>query len=184
MQLLRHLRHRPRLLIALALGVVTLAWPLAAPWSVRGLLGWNVGVWSYLALMLPYLLRADGATVQQRAREQSGGGAVILVLAIGGAVSSLGAIALELRPGAEAGQLLTIGTVVGSWLLLPVEFDASARAKRGIVGAGIIQASEREGVDAVLNAAAMTYVAAAFTTLLQFGYFALQVFGRRDEESR
>lgn len=125
MQLLRHLRHRPRLLIALALGVVTLAWPLAAPWSVRGLLGWNVGVWSYLALMLPYLLRADGATVQQRAREQSGGGAVILVLAIGGAVSSLGAIALELRPGAEAGLLLTIGTVVGSWLLLPVEFAIS-----------------------------------------------------------
>ena len=57
---------------------------------MRGLLGWNVGVWSYLALMLPYLLRADGATVQQRAREQSGGGAVILVLAIGGAVAAWG----------------------------------------------------------------------------------------------
>jgi uncharacterized membrane protein len=125
MQLLRHLRHRPRLLIALALGVVALAWPQPTPWSVRGLLGWNVGVWAYIALMLPYLLRADGAAVQQRAREQAGGGAVILVLAIGGAVSSLGAIALELRPGAEAGVLLTIATVVGSWLLLPVEFAIS-----------------------------------------------------------
>ncbi len=63
--------------------------------------------------------------MQQRAREQAGGGAVILLLAIGGAVSSLGAIALELRPGAGAGPLLTVATVVGSWLLLPVEFAIS-----------------------------------------------------------
>ncbi|MEO3692907.1 DUF1345 domain-containing protein [Roseateles paludis] len=125
MQLLRHLRHRPRLLIALALGVVALAWPQPTPWSVRGLLGWNVGVWAYIALMLPYLLRADGAAVQQRAREQAEGGGVILLVAILGAACSVGAITLELRQAAELGIALTIGTVIGSWLLLPLEFAVS-----------------------------------------------------------
>jgi Zn-dependent membrane protease YugP len=91
---------------------------------------------------------------------------------------------LNLLPIAWVGLGLFGATLAFQLMLLPVEFDASARAKREIVGAGIIHASEREGVDAVLNAAAMTYVAAAFSTLLQFGYFALQVFGRRDEESR
>lgn len=54
---------------------------------------------------------------------------------------------------------------------LPVEFDASNRAKRLIVDAGIIEPYEREGVDRVLNAAAWTYVAAAFSTLMVMLYY-------------
>lgn len=65
---------------------------------------------------------------------------------------------------------------------LPVEFDASNRAKRLIVEAGIIDADERTGVNRVLNAAAMTYVAAALTSLLTLLYFLMRagVFGRSD----
>ena len=49
---------------------------------------------------------------------------------------------------------------------LPVEFNASNRAKALIVERGIIAAQEREGVDRVLNATALTYVAAAGSTRL------------------
>jgi Zn-dependent membrane protease YugP len=54
---------------------------------------------------------------------------------------------------------------------LPVEFDASNRAKALVVQHGIVTLQEREGVDKVLNAAALTYVAAAVSTLLTLLYF-------------
>ncbi|QDU64483.1 Putative neutral zinc metallopeptidase [Planctomycetes bacterium Pan216] len=54
---------------------------------------------------------------------------------------------------------------------LPVEFDASNRAKKLIVEAGIIDVDERQGVSAVLNAAAWTYVAAVVSTLLTVLYW-------------
>lgn len=63
---------------------------------------------------------------------------------------------------------------------LPVELDASARAKRLLTDSGIIFGDEeRAGVNNVLNAAALTYVAALVTALLQVLYFANLVRGRR-----
>ena len=63
---------------------------------------------------------------------------------------------------------------------LPVELDASARAKRLLTDSGIIFGDEeRAGVNNVLNAAALTYVAALVTALLQVFYFANLVRGRR-----
>ena len=66
---------------------------------------------------------------------------------------------------------------------LPVEFDASHRAKKLLVDRGIIMERERVGVDKVLNAAALTYVAAAISTLLTLLYFLMRsglLGGRRD----
>lgn len=54
---------------------------------------------------------------------------------------------------------------------LPVEFDATARAKRLVVEAGIVDSDERYGIDRTLNAAALTYVAAVVTTLLTLLYY-------------
>ena len=54
---------------------------------------------------------------------------------------------------------------------LPVEFDATARAKKLVVAYGIISERERGGMDRVLNAAALTYVAAVVSTLLTLLYF-------------
>ncbi len=55
---------------------------------------------------------------------------------------------------------------------LPVEFDASARAKRILADSGIIRGEEEmSGVNNVLNAAALTYVAALVTAVLQLLYF-------------
>ena len=66
---------------------------------------------------------------------------------------------------------------------LPVEFDASARAKRLALENGIVLEQEREGIDRVLNAAALTYVAAAISTLMTLLYFLFRaglLGGRRD----
>jgi Zn-dependent membrane protease YugP len=54
---------------------------------------------------------------------------------------------------------------------LPVEFNASNRAKQLVVEAGIVGPQEREGIDKVLGAAALTYVAAFVTSLLTLLYF-------------
>jgi uncharacterized protein len=58
---------------------------------------------------------------------------------------------------------------------LPVEFDASKRAKEQLAKIGLIRGGEEAaGVGKVLNAAAMTYVAAMVTAMLQLLYFALR----------
>ena len=57
-------------------------------------------------------------------------------------------------------------SVLFSLITLPVEFDASNRAIRMLTEGGYVTESERSGVKAVLNAAALTYVASAVTSLL------------------
>lgn len=66
-----------------------------------------------------------------------------------------------------------------SVITLPVEFDASRRAKALLTEHGILYKDEMEGVDAVLNAAALTYVAAAIQAISQVLYWAFILFGRR-----
>lgn len=57
-------------------------------------------------------------------------------------------------------------------LTLPVEFDASRRAMKMLGEAGLVQSSEdRRGAKTVLRAAALTYVAAAITSILQLLYY-------------
>jgi hypothetical protein len=74
-------------------------------------------------------------------------------------------------------NMVLVGAVLFSAVLLfqvvtlPVEFDASNRAKALVVQHGIVTMQERQGVDKVLNAAALTYVAAAVSTLLTLLYF-------------
>ena len=61
---------------------------------------------------------------------------------------------------------------------LPVELNASARAKTLLSDSGfIVDAEERRGVNIVLNAAALTYVAALVTAVLQLLYFVSLVAG-------
>ncbi len=61
---------------------------------------------------------------------------------------------------------------------LPVELDASARARRLLNETGLIIGQEEEnGVKSVLNAAALTYVAALFTAVLQLLYYVSLVAG-------
>lgn len=64
---------------------------------------------------------------------------------------------------------------------LPVEFDASNRAKRLLSDLGIVDANGAAAVRSVLNAAAWTYVAVTLQSLLTVLYYALMILGgRRD----
>lgn len=77
---------------------------------------------------------------------------------------------------------LGVGIFAGGALFalatLPVELNASARAKRLLVQTGLIVGEdEQRGVNKVLNAAAMTYVAALITAVLQLLYFVTLVMG-------
>ena len=63
-------------------------------------------------------------------------------------------------------------------LTLPVEFDASARAKELLVSQGIIGRDQIEGVDKVLDAAAWTYVAAAVSAVGVWLFYVFMLLGR------
>ncbi len=70
--------------------------------------------------------------------------------------------------------------VVFQLVTLPVEFDASRRAKQQLADLGLVSAGESDGAARVLSAAAMTYVAAALAALTQLAYYALVFLGNRN----
>lgn len=86
-------------------------------------------------------------------------------------------------------QMILVGaalfgiSVLFTLVTLPVEWDASARAKKLMVTCGIVTPAEREGASDVLNAAFMTYVASAVSALLMLVYYLIRagvIGGRRD----
>jgi uncharacterized protein len=69
-------------------------------------------------------------------------------------------------------------------ITLPVEFNASKKAKEILYGQGILNSNELAGVNSVLSAAAMTYVAAAASSIMTLLYFLIRsgfLGGSRDE---
>ncbi len=71
-------------------------------------------------------------------------------------------------------------TVAFQLITLPVEFDASNRARNLMIADGFITNEEERGVAKVLNAAALTYVAAALISVLQLLKFLMIFFNNRD----
>lgn len=70
-------------------------------------------------------------------------------------------------------------TALFALITLPVEFDASKRAKQLLVSQGILAPQEIQGVNRVLDAAALTYVAAAIQAIMTLAYYAFILLGRR-----
>lgn len=71
-------------------------------------------------------------------------------------------------------------TALFTIITLPVEFDASKRAKTELVAMNILGKEEMVGVNKTLDAAALTYVAAAIAAIGQVLYYAFLLFGRRN----
>lgn len=72
------------------------------------------------------------------------------------------------RPNiAQIGVVLFSLVVLFQLITLPVEFDASARALRVLEGQNLLVGNEMDGARKVLKAAALTYVAALFSSILQ-----------------
>ncbi len=81
---------------------------------------------------------------------------------------------------ALVGLLLFSGTLVFSLVTLPIEYDASRRAINMLKQSGLVVGREDEqGVRAVLNAAALTYVAAAIQALSTIMYYLFLMSGTR-----
>jgi Zn-dependent membrane protease YugP len=77
------------------------------------------------------------------------------------------------------GVILFGAVVVFSFVTLPVELDASTRAKKLLYQYNIVDQRELGGVSKVLNAAAWTYVVAALSALLQLLYYIMLLTGNR-----
>jgi uncharacterized protein len=94
--------------------------------------------------------------------------------------SSLGYMVMFLGLILQASGVILLGALLFSAVLLfqlvtlPVEFNASSRAKALVLQHGIISQREKVGIDKVLNAAALTYVAAVVSTLMTLLYFLMR----------
>ncbi|MFZ0544308.1 MAG: zinc metallopeptidase [Candidatus Promineifilaceae bacterium] len=84
---------------------------------------------------------------------------------------------LNLTTLAWVGLILFGAAVVFTLITLPVEFDASRRAKKLLAGSGVLIGNEMQGVNKVLDAAALTYVAAAVSAIGTFLYYLLLLTG-------
>lgn len=109
-----------------------------------------------------------------------------LLIAIAGVVlASIGLIAPDMAELIVWGGIILFGTAfVFSVVTLPVEWDASARAKKQLAVCGAVTSqAEIDAAGKVLNAAFMTYVAGAVAALLQLLYYLVRfglIGGRRD----
>jgi uncharacterized protein len=97
------------------------------------------------------------------------------LLLAGMSARSGGSFGLSLAWG---GVVLMSAAVVFTLVTLPVELNASARARAMLARNGLVTTQEAEGVSSMLSAAALTYVAAAAQAVMQLLYFVLLLSGR------
>lgn len=111
--------------------------------------------------------------------------AVGITTAAGTIIPIVGMVGMFVAPKLA---LIVLSIAFGGGMLfqlvtLPVEFDATARARRAVADMGLVAPGEEtDGMNKVLNAAALTYVAAFISALAQFLYYALHLLGGRREE--
>jgi hypothetical protein len=98
-----------------------------------------------------------------------------IIIAVGFVLGALGLV--------KVGIVLFSAVVFFQLVTLPVEFNASTRAKEMLSSYGILSETEISGVNKVLTAAAMTYVAAAISSLATLLYFLIRAgfLGGRDD---
>ncbi|MCS7031033.1 MAG: zinc metallopeptidase [Gloeomargarita sp. SKYG116] len=112
--------------------------------------------------------------------------AIVPVVAFGSWLGPIlfmvGFVFSALRILAWIGVLIFAASALFALITLPVEFDASNRAKKLLVAEGILAPQEMVGVNAVLDAAALTYVAAAIQAIANLLYYVLLLLGNRQRE--
>jgi Zn-dependent membrane protease YugP len=86
---------------------------------------------------------------------------------------------LNTEPLAWVGLILFAATAVFALVTLPVEFNASRRAKAWLADSGVIYNNEIGGINSVLDAAALTYVAAAVQAVSTVLYYLFLLMGRQ-----
>lgn len=117
--------------------------------------------------------------------------AIVPLAMVGGTVANLAILAsmvLMFTIGPKLGTTMLIVAILGlccvalfQLITLPVEFDASRRAKDLLTSTGLVaQGQETREMSRVLNAAALTYIAALVSTIATILYYLLILFSRRE----
>lgn len=120
----------PHFFISTLVGVVAAALAFGTQHlAARCLIGWNVGVWFYLAWTAWTMMRSDSDRLERIAKVQAEGASTVLAVVATGALASFGAVVIELSAAKSGGAhhalphvLLTVSTVAASWLLVPTLF--------------------------------------------------------------
>ncbi|SPE22522.1 conserved membrane hypothetical protein [Burkholderiales bacterium] len=124
------IRARPRLFLSILAGAGS-GLVVPSPWDpvARALIGWNVTVWCYLALVCWLMVRSSNDRVRRLAEQEDRGAGIILAIMSAAAIVSLAAIVLELSATRNlslghrlANYAFTGATVFGSWFLVGMLF--------------------------------------------------------------
>ncbi|MFJ4604774.1 DUF1345 domain-containing protein [Pseudomonas atacamensis] len=122
-------RTHPRLSAAALLGLATGLLVPADSIVSKILIGWNVGVWTYLILMFWLTVRAKAPDVRRIAEMEDENAGLVLFMVCIAALASLATITLELAGSKDLDSThklvhyaFTALTVIGSWLLMGVIF--------------------------------------------------------------
>ena len=121
---------RPNLLAATILGAIAACFlPDDMHWMTRALIGWDVAVWIFLGLMLRVAIISNSDKVNEKADKEDENAGVVLMILVVASIFSLSAIFFELSQLADAKgweragrYVLTVATLVGSWLLVGTMF--------------------------------------------------------------
>lgn len=119
---------RPNLLASTLVGAVTAVFlPEDMDWMTRALIAWNVAVWCYLVVMMRLVITSNSDKVNEKADKEDENAGVVLAILVVASVFSLSAIFYELGQLADAKgaervgrYVLTVATLIGSWLLVGV----------------------------------------------------------------
>src|SRR5512143_829898 len=130
-RLLSPFHRRPRLMGALALGLVAGAlapgaWVAGEPFR-RFLIGWNAAVWIYLLLIGWLILRANHARTRAISEREDPGAVLVLTILSLITLTSLAAIGAELASARDSADpiaryVFAAFTLLGSWTMLSVLF--------------------------------------------------------------
>ena len=153
---------------------------------------------STVLLLSPYLFRSNSVAAAGIAAHETGHAlqdakgyamlnmrsAMVPTVQFGsmlGPIIFLAGFLLNLTTLAWVGVALFGATAAFALITLPVEIDASKRAKTVLVSNGSLIGNEMEGVNKVLDAAALTYVAAAIQAIGTLLYYVFLLSGRRHD---
>lgn len=126
----RFIRSRPNLLVSTLIGCATaFVLPDHLAWTTRALICWNVAVWIFLIIMMRLVIISDQKRVNDKAEQEDENAGVVLSVLVTASIFSLMAIFFELSQLTDAKGMervgryvLTVGTLIGSWLLVGILF--------------------------------------------------------------
>jgi uncharacterized membrane protein len=161
--MLGHIKARPRLFAAIAIGIVFYCiFPLARDTSTRLLMAWNIAAIFFVVMMIILMIRSDDADMKRHAQKTDEGRFAVLFMSMIAALASLGAIVVELSrikdaSGSDAAFYigLSVTTIFVSWSFIQVIFTehyaheyymqtAAGRRKRNDEGSGLDFPGERK----------------------------------------